>query len=157
MGQDMTVPCGGGFINIRVGAIIMRDGKVLMAKNAGHDYYYSVGGRIQFGETAEQAVIREVREETGTTLEIDRLGFVHQNYFIGDVPPIVGKVIYELSFFYYMKVPEDFSPNLEINSCGEFLEWISPDTDKTIYPEFYRTELSKPQNGIKYFTDDERI
>ena len=157
MGQDMTVPCGDGFINIRVGAIIMRDGKVLMVKNAGHDYYYSVGGRIQFGETAEQAVIREVKEETGATLEIDRLGFVHQNYFIGDVPPILGKVIYELSFFYYMKVPEDFSPNLEVNNYGEFLEWISPDTDKTIYPAFYKTQLSKPQNGIKYFTDDERI
>ncbi len=62
---DMCVPCGDGWLNIRVGAIIMKDGRFLMAGNPHFDYLYSVGGRIQFGETAEQAVVREVREETG--------------------------------------------------------------------------------------------
>ena len=33
MNRDMTVPCEEGFINIRVGAIIMRDGKFLMVGN----------------------------------------------------------------------------------------------------------------------------
>ena len=74
--KDMCVRCGEGVINIRVGAIIIKEDKILMVKNNRDDYYYSVGGRIQFGETAEQAVKREVKEELGFEMEIDRLGFI---------------------------------------------------------------------------------
>ena len=76
MKKDMCVACDDGILNIRVGAIIMQDGKILMVGNDRADYLYSVGGRIQFGETAEEAVVREVFEETGVKMEIDRLGFV---------------------------------------------------------------------------------
>ena len=31
-------------------------------------YLYSVGGRIRMGETAEEAVVREVLEETGVLM-----------------------------------------------------------------------------------------
>ena len=49
MAQDITVPVGDGYLNVRVGAIIEKDGKVLMVGNDDVDYYYSVGGRVQFG------------------------------------------------------------------------------------------------------------
>ena len=65
MDPDMTVPCGSGLINIRVGAIILKNGKFLMVGNDRNNYLYSVGGRLKFGETAEEAVKREVFEETG--------------------------------------------------------------------------------------------
>ena len=81
MGKDMTVQCDHGLITVRVGAIIAQNGKILMVSNKRHDYYYSVGGRIKFGETAQQAIIREVMEETGAKMDIDRLGFIHENYF----------------------------------------------------------------------------
>ena len=94
MNHDMSVPCEDGMINLRVGAIIMRDGKFLMVgNNIRPQYLYSVGGRIKFGETAEEAVKREVFEETGYELEIDRLGFVHENYFYGDSPANMGRLI----------------------------------------------------------------
>lgn len=76
MGKDMSVPCDDGIINIRVGAIIIKDGKILMAGNRSVNYLYSVGGRLKFGETSEQAIIREVYEETGVRMEIDRLAGV---------------------------------------------------------------------------------
>ena len=85
MSKDMCVACGDGILNIRAGAIIMKNGKLLMVGN-NKSYLYSVGGRIKFGETAEEAVVREVFEETGVQMEIDRLGFVHENYFYGDMP-----------------------------------------------------------------------
>lgn len=160
MNRDMSVPCGDGFINLRVGAIIMKNGKILMAGNrARPDYLYSVGGRIQFGETAEEAIIREVKEETGVTLEVDRLGFVHENYFYGDAETNLGRLIYEISFFFYMKVPEDFEPVCESfteDGHEEFLCWISPDSPIKYYPGFFRTELSEPSAGVKYFVTDER-
>ena len=108
MNKDMTVPCEDGIINLRVGAIIMKNGKILMVGNDRADYLYSVGGRIKFGETSEEAVVREVFEETGVKMEVDRLGFIHENYFYGDAVSNMGKLIYEVSYFFYMKVPKDY-------------------------------------------------
>ena len=54
MAQDITVPVADGFVNVRVGAIIIKDERVLMVRNSEAEYYYSVGGRIQFGESAEE-------------------------------------------------------------------------------------------------------
>lgn len=159
MNGDMTVKCEDGFINIRVGAIIMHNGKFLMVGNKRSDYLYSVGGRIKFGETAEQAVIREVFEETGVKMETDRLGFIHENYFIGDSPSKKDKVIYEISFFFYMKVPENFeaqSNSFTDDNIEEFLKWCSPDDEQKMYPEFFRTELKNPTNNVKHFVTDGR-
>lgn len=160
VGNDITIPCDNGLVNLRVGAIIMKDGKFLMVGNKRPaSYLYSVGGRIKFGETAEDAVIREVYEETGVHLEIDRLGFVHENFFYADESSRFGKLIYEISFFYYMKVPEDFSPVCEsvtFDSAEEYLVWIAPDDPVTYYPDFFRTELTHPVREIKFFRTDDR-
>ena len=56
-------------------AIIIEDKKLLvMFRNKnGSQYYTLVGGRIDANETAEQAVAREVMEETGLTITSTRL------------------------------------------------------------------------------------
>lgn len=156
----MCVPCDDGILNIRVGAIIMKDGKILMVGNERADYLYSVGGRIKFGETAEEAIVREVLEETGVKMEIGRLGFVHENYFYGDAPTNLGKLIYEISFFFYMNVPTDFAPigeSFTEDNSKEHLRWVSLDKDIKIYPEFFKTELRNPTDSVKYFVTDERL
>ena len=158
MSKDMCVACGDGILNIRAGAIIMKNGKLLMVGN-NKNYLYSVGGRIKFGETAEEAVVREVLEETGVQMEIDRLGFVHENYFYGDMPSNLNKLIYEISFFFYMKVPDDFAPVSESfmeGSSKERLVWVSLDDEIKMYPEFFRTELKNPTDMAKHFVNDER-
>src|SRR5271155_5170221 len=56
---------------LAVSAAIFRDGKVLIVRRArppAHGLYTLPGGGVELGETLEEAVIREVREET--TLEI---------------------------------------------------------------------------------------
>ena len=159
MDQDMCVPCADGYINLRAGAIIMKDGRFLMVGNDTSDYLYSVGGRIKFGETAEEAVVREVLEETGTHMEIDRLGFIHENYFPGDSGSKKGRMIYELSFFFYMKTPDDWNFACESfteDNSKEHLLWVTPETEKKIYPEFFRTELKNPSEQVKYMITDDR-
>ena len=154
MNNDMCVACDDGILNIRAGAIIMKDGKLLMVGNE-RNYLYSVGGRIKFGETAQEAVVREVLEETGVKMEIDRLGFVHENYFYGDAPSNLNKLIYEISFFFYMKVPDTFAPVSESfteSNRKQRLVWVSLDDDIKIYPEFFKTELKQPADTVKHFT-----
>ena len=160
MNRDMSVPCEEGIINLRVGAIIMKDGKLLMVGNTARpEYLYSVGGRIKFGELAEEAVVREVKEETGVEMEIDRLGFVHENYFYGDSATNRGKLIYEISFFFFMKVPENFNPgkgDFTDDGAEEYLRWIDLDDPIRYYPEFFRSELKHPAAGVKHFITDDR-
>ena len=154
MSQDLCVKMEEGVLNIRVGAIIMKDGKFLMVENEKTDYLYSVGGRIKFGETAEEAVIREVLEETGVKMEVDRLGFVHENFFMGDSSIKDGELVHEISFFFYMKVPNDFEPVSESFSDGgdkEYMVWITSDCEKIFYPEFFRTELANPSRQVKCY------
>ena len=159
MGCDMTVPCGEGLINLRVGAILLKDGRFLMASNARDPYLYSVGGRVQFGETAEDAVVRETEEETGWRLEIDRLGFVHEAYYTMDFGPNAGRSVYELSLYFYMKTPEDFEPRVQshtFDGLRERMEWVTPDDPRTIYPDFFREELQHPERTVKHFATDDR-
>lgn len=159
MNSDMCVPCDDGIINIRVGAIIIKNGKILMVENENCGYYYSVGGRIKFGETAEQAVIREVYEETGVKLKIDRLLYVVENYFLGDSPAKAGKTVYEISFFYLMKTPDDFEPlcqSITEDGYSEFLSWVKLDTEKKMYPTFFKTELKNISDDVKFFSIDDR-
>lgn len=160
MKTDITVPCGDGLLIIRAGAIIMKNGKILMVGNhITPGYLYTVGGRLKFGETAEEAIVREVQEETGVRLEVDRLGFVEEYFFLGDIEPNVGKLIYEVSFFFYMKVPEDFEPKSERFIEGnheEYFRWIDIDEPVKYFPEFFRTELLHPEPGVKHFVKDDR-
>lgn len=159
LNKDMTVPLENGLISIRVGAVIIQNGKFLMVGNERADYLYSVGGRIKFGETAEEAIVREVLEETGVKMEIEQLGFVHENYFYGDSPANLGKLIYEISFFFYMKVPDDFTPacnSFTEDDSKEHLKWVSANETITVYPEFFKKELQHPTNTVKHFVTDER-
>ena len=156
---DCTVPIAGGLINLRVGAIIKKGDKFLMAGNDKDDFLYSVGGRIKFGESAQEAIAREVYEETGVELEVDRLGFIHENFFYGDYEKRKDKLIYEISFFFYMRVPEDFEPACESfteDHHQEHLVWVTAESEQTYYPEFFRTELAKPKDYVVHVVTDER-
>ena len=159
MASDCTVAIDNGYINIRVGAIIKKGDKFLMVGNQKDNYLYSVGGRIKFGESAEEAVAREVFEETGVRLEVDRLGFVHENFFYGDYGKKEDKLIYEISYFFYMKTPDDFEPVCESfteDESKERLVWVDKDSDITYYPAFFRTELSNPDYSVKHMVTDNR-
>ena len=55
-------------VRVGVGVFILRDGKFLMQQRQGShgaDTWSVPGGHIEYGETPEEAAIREVREETG--------------------------------------------------------------------------------------------
>ena len=56
-----------------VGAVIVEDGRLLLVRRgrgAYQDYWAVPGGRQRRGETMREAVIREVGEETGLTVDV---------------------------------------------------------------------------------------
>jgi 8-oxo-dGTP diphosphatase len=69
---------------VRVAAAIVRDGLVLMVHergrnssglHEGEEYWTLPGGGVQEGESPEQAVIREVKEEVGLQATSPRFPF----------------------------------------------------------------------------------
>jgi ADP-ribose pyrophosphatase YjhB (NUDIX family) len=64
---------------LAVSAAIFRDGRVLIVRRArppAHGLYTLPGGGVELGETLEQAVIREVREETALDIApVDLIGY----------------------------------------------------------------------------------
>jgi len=77
--MDLTFKTPYGRFNYRVGAIIIHDGKVLLMRNHEAPYLHSVGGRVSYNETTEEAVVREVLEETEVKLAVDRAVFFRSN------------------------------------------------------------------------------
>ena len=157
--MDSTFKDNKHILNIRVAGIIIKDNRVLMVKNLRSDYIYSLGGRLKFGESAQQGVVREVYEETGVHMKIDRLGFIHENFFIGSTPSKMNRQVYEITFYFYMKVPEDFHIETDTATAdgdGETLVWLDWHSDERYYPQFFKTELDNPSTEIKHIVTDDR-
>jgi len=70
-------------ITLTVDAVIPYQGKkivVIRRKNEPFKGYYALpGGIVEYGETVEEAVLREVKEETGLDVEIHKLVGVYSD------------------------------------------------------------------------------
>lgn len=70
---------------VAVGAIAVRDGCLLMVRRArdpGRGLWSLPGGRVERGELLEEAVAREVREETGVEVTVGTLAGIFE--VVGD-------------------------------------------------------------------------
>lgn len=128
----------------RASGIIIEDGCLLLAQSPHLPYLYSVGGGVHIDETAEQAVVREVREETGMTYEIDRLAFISERFVNSE---------HRLSFYFLMK-PKG-TKALNVTSNDEKMIWIPMDklNEYNISPEWYKTELFDISDNVKFFVE----
>ncbi|AZJ21665.1 NUDIX hydrolase [Bacillus wiedmannii bv. thuringiensis] len=65
-------------MQVRVTGILIEDEKVLLVKQKVANRNWSLpGGRVENGETLEEAMIREMREETGLEVKIKKLLYVY--------------------------------------------------------------------------------
>ncbi len=101
-------------------AVIEKEAKVLLVKIMGWGKYFLPGGGIDEGESAMQALHREVGEETGFLVNIlDKIG--HANEYI--YSPKVGGMVNKIGVFYTAEVvKEDLSLKIE---ADHQVEWHS--------------------------------
>lgn len=144
----------------RAAAIIIEDGCVLLAGNELEDYYYSIGGGVHMGEKAEDAVIREVYEETGVRYEIDRLAVMHENFFNNNSGMLKGLECHEICLYFLMKPrgTKELNSNSFTFGVKEEMHWIPIDElDKyKAFPSFLKNYLSRTHQGIEHIVTDER-
>ena len=107
-----------------------------------------------FGETAEEAVVREVFEETGVHYEIDRLAVIHENFFTDSSEFFKDLNCHEIALYFLMKAKgnQDLNSDSYTQGVRENMVWIPIyDLDKhTVYPTFLKEYLSKEYQGIEH-------
>ena len=145
----------------RVGAIIVEDGCVLVAGNTKEKYFYSVGGGVHINEKAEDAIVREVREETGVSYEIDRLAVIHENFWDGDGAYDRGLRCHEIALYFLMKprgTKELHSNSYTHYDDKESMTWVPIDQldHYRYYPSFLKDYLSTEHDAVEHIVTDER-
>jgi ADP-ribose pyrophosphatase YjhB (NUDIX family) len=182
MDNDLRVPVGDGAFWHRAGAIILRDGAILMASNNLNDYYYTVGGAVKLHETARSAVARECREELDDDfadgMTVSGLRFVQENFFNTDSSNPAKQTadnphpfIHEIVFYFVVEpadswqLPASQQPapghGAEISHPAapvtEYYEWIPLPKLASVkaFPTFFATELAKPWTGIRHIVQVE--
>ena len=152
---------GNKWFRYRAAAIIIEEGCVLFAGNELEDYFYSIGGAVHMGETAEEAVKREVFEETGISYEIDHLAVIHENFFNENKGSLKGMDCHEIALYYLMKPRGSKQLNSDSYTLGvkENMHWIPiSDLDRyKAFPSFMRDYLQSEHHGIEHIVTDERV
>ena len=75
--------------------VVIRDGAVLLS--AQWDGYDFPGGAVEKGETLEEALVREVKEETGVMIAKGDLLYMTEQFF---VHPVSKKCFHAILFYY---------------------------------------------------------
>ena len=160
MERDCCFEPDGFWFRYRAAAIIIEEGCVLMAYNGEEDYYYCVGGGVHLGETSRDAVLREVKEETGIEYEVERFAFVNESMYYGN-GNLSGKECHVIEFFYLMK-PKGHKFALHSRGGGmaeECLRWLPLEevqNNPKVFPIFFREKLSELPGEVMHFIQDER-
>ena len=98
------------------------DGKVLLCLPKDRSYSYLPGGHIEFGETGREALVREMKEETGLDATAGKLMGVVESRFVQK-----GEMHCEINLIYEMKVEEKGGGGQwNVSSCEDWIcfDWV---------------------------------
>lgn len=149
MAEDISYTNGHQRFRYRAAAIIIEEGAICFMSSPSEDYHYSVGGAVQFGETTEEAVLREIIEETGQQYEIDRLVCFHENFFSNSNGVLRGLDCHEICLYYLMKPKgKQFQGQIE----DETVHWIPIQEleNHRVFPTFIPQILKGLDMGIQH-------
>ena len=156
--MDISFVTEEGRFNYRVCAILVDEARILAMHDERSPYWYLPGGRVRMGERAEDAVLREMREELGIEARIVRPLWLSQAFFNEDVDRMD---FHELCLYFLMDVSEtdllsrgQRFTRLERHHIHDF-EWLSFDRlkDEYLYPIFLKTEIFHLPEQLTLRTD----
>jgi 8-oxo-dGTP pyrophosphatase MutT (NUDIX family) len=105
-------------------AIVVYDGQVLLMKMRHSGKYHPPGGGISVGERVEDTLKREVREETGIEVEVERFAHFEELFFYYDP----SGTAYHGLHFYYVCRPKTLTllDDTQVNDdAAEKPRWVS--------------------------------
>lgn len=156
--MDITFQTEKGHFNYRVCGIILHENKILAMHDGRSPYYYLPGGRVKINETAEEAILRELKEEIDIEAKIIRPLWINQGFFIEDVN---HEKYHELCVYFLIDITQT---NLllkgnrfvvdENNHCNTF-EWLDFNQlkDEYFYPTFLKEKIGNLPKELTLITN----
>ena len=142
----------------RVAGILIRDGKVLLQKPTNDTGYAFPGGHVEFGETNEDTLIREFKEEISADIKVKEIKWVAEIFF-----PWGDKPCHQICLYYIIELADESQIPLD----GKFIaheriegrdfdiefHWIPLTKVKNIevYPSNASELLEHIEEGVKHF------
>lgn len=141
--------------NYRVAGIVVENNRILLHTTAKDDFWSLPGGRVEIGETSSQALIREMKEELNEEVEIVRLLWIVENFFI-----YAQKNYHEICFYYLIKFSERSQLVKNSSFCGveadsdlEF-RWFAIDSNVLsklpLLPTFLQNSLKDLPTSVQH-------
>ena len=158
--MDITFETDEGRFNYRVCAVLLDEERILAMHDERSPYWYLPGGRVRMGERAEDAVLREVREELGIEARILRPLWLSQSFFTEDV---ARADYHELCLYFLLDVSGtdllargDRFRGPERRHVHDFA-WLPFQRlkDEYFYPLFLKTAIYHLPEGLTLRTDRE--
>lgn len=155
----ITFDQGKARFNHRAAGIVLNRDRVLIHRAEIDDFWSLPGGRVSMLESTTDALKREMREELGVEVYIERLVWVVENFFEYD-----GRNYHELALYYLMAFMhghhlydrnEPFSGDEE--GIKLVFRWHRLDELRKIllYPSFLQEKLSAIPETIEHIVHTE--
>src|SRR6266705_1424770 len=138
----------------RVCGILIHHEHVLCQAAHKEDFWFLPGGRAELGESATVTLLREMQEELGVAMKIERLLYVVENFFTDP-----NNIWHELGLYFLMTAPVDsyLNRSLEtierVDEVGNHLrfDWLPIGQLETfdLSPPFFQKALQEiPEHTI---------
>ena len=143
---------GGQKFHLRAAAVIVEDAHVLLHRLEDELIWALPGGRVELGEPGAAAVLREMLEETGETVECGELVYVVENFFdYKDTQQHEIGLYYRSNLGHKSRLRDKAVSHkgTEGNKALEF-RWfrISELEAVNLHPAFLRSALASPHNTV---------
>jgi ADP-ribose pyrophosphatase YjhB (NUDIX family) len=100
----ISLETSAGCFNVRTVGVGIHNEQVLLHR-AVHDTWWALpGGRVELHESSADALMREMREEMGVEVELLRLLWVLERFFVS------SQRHHSIQFYYLMQVPKALFP-----------------------------------------------
>ena len=136
--------------------VLLRGDKVLVQSDKG--IYALPGGHVAMGETAEETVIREYKEETGADVFCERLIWVEETFWEHK-----NKKAHSIAFYYLISLKDESNIcddyfTSQKDNCNIVLQWVTINEMKQleIYPAFIKEKIENISDSIEHFVCHEQ-
>lgn len=131
---------------VAVRALILHEGKILLVRHRGKDFYALPGGKVDPGEDIKSALSRELMEELGVDSAVEKMQFVHEFRY-------PKSETLSLEFFFTVKDPAaflDWKPSTHTEEELEEISWKDLSEDFPLRPAFLKDFFPHLPEEITY-------